>query len=127
MLVVEDLQLGQCPPDPTNPALRSQLISRLGLSQSTVISPMARAGGQNEGVWQLEDGPRNIVLKLVRNVDLGLMLPTETERFVRLAAEHPSMLNDQALTFPQRIFRLKSANPGVGNLDLIVMNKAVGT
>lgn len=86
---------------------------------------MARAGGQNAGVWLLEDGPKSFVLKLIRNQDLGVKLPTETERFLKLAAQHPSMLSDPTLTFPLKIFTLKAMVPA-GNYDLLAMPKAAG-
>lgn len=66
-----------------------------------------------------------MVLKLVRNLNFAIGLPTETERFVKLAAEHPTIINDPALTFPIKIFNLKSPIPGA-SCDLIVMRRAMG-
>lgn len=124
-LSVEEVSCGNQTPDPTLPALRSQLLSRLGVRQTAKISPMARAGGQNAGVWVVEDGSVSLVLKLIRNVDLGVRLPTESERFQKLAASAPAMLTDPSMTFPQKMFRVKGTVPQ-GSYDLLVMPKAAG-
>lgn len=122
---VEDLSCGNGPPDPTQPALRKQLASRLGVRQNASIILMAKAGGQNEGVWALEDGARSFVLKLVRNQDSYVLMPTETERFLQLSAQHTTMITDPCLTFPRMIFRLKATVPA-GSYDLLVMPRAAG-
>jgi hypothetical protein len=124
-LSVEEIVVGPGIPDPTKPEMRSQVLASLGLNPGVSINRMARCGGQNEGVWLLEAGPISYVLKLVRNVNLGIELPTETEKFVKLAAEFPGMLVDEDMTFPIKIFTLKSpvTNP---SFDIIVMRKASG-
>jgi hypothetical protein len=114
-LKVEELAFAHGTPDPTHPSLKSQVLARLGFSPTAIIKPMARAGGQNVGVWLLE----NFVLKLVRNTTHP-GIPTETQRFQKLAAEHPTILSDPALTFPRRIFSFGK------NFDLMVMPKASG-
>jgi len=124
-LQVEDIATAPGLPDPMNPLLRPQILARLGIAPDAAIKKMAACGGQNDGVWLLEASGINCVLKLVRNQNIGIELPTETEKFSRLAAACPQLLYDDALTFPMRIFRLRShvQNP---TFDLLVMPMASG-
>lgn len=112
-------------PNPTMQPLRSQILARLGIAPDASMRKMNACGGQNDGVWLLEANGISCVLKLVRNLQLGIELPTETEKFSKLAAACPDVLFDDALTFPMRIFRLRSqvVNP---TFDLLVMPMAPG-
>mmetsp|Transcript_62749 Transcript_62749/g.99120 ORF Transcript_62749/g.99120 Transcript_62749/m.99120 type:complete len:1087 (-) Transcript_62749:8-3268(-) len=124
-LQIEDIATAPGLPNPMHPQMRSQILARLGIAPDATIKKMNSFGGQNDGVWLLESGGITCVLKLVRNVNLGIELPTETERFAQLAAACPNLLYDDALTFPMRIFRLRSQvqNP---TFDLLVMPLATG-
>jgi hypothetical protein len=124
-LQVEDIAVAAGFPNPTSPQLRSQVLARLGVAPDANLRKMQACGGQNDGVWLLEAGGLSCVLKLVRNLNLGIELPTETEKFSKLAAACPDLLFDDALTFPMRIFRLRShvTNP---TFDLLVMPMASG-
>jgi len=112
--------------DPTWPPLKSQLVSKLGLSQNATVEEMqGHRGGLNEGVWILRDNTQSFVMKLVKGSN-SFGMPTEAERFAKLFNEHPSIINDSSLAFPVKIFRC--AGLGLGKrLDLIVMRKAPGT
>jgi len=122
-LGINDLQVGNGKPDPTQPMVRSQLIAELGLSQRATMTPL-KGGGQNEGIWMLEDGPRSYVMKLVRH-QLPHSATTDADRLVRLASECPNIVDDPALAFPLKMFRCKGPN-GSHSHDLLVMRKASG-
>jgi len=124
-IVVDELQVMAPTFDPTQPPLRSQLLSKLGLGQNAVVQFLPNCGGLNAGLWAVQDAAQSLVLKLVKTQRLGHASPTETERLIRLAQEHPSLLNDPAVAFPTRIF-ICSGMPGNTPHDLYVMRRAPG-
>jgi len=121
-----ELQMGAASHfDPTRPQLKSQLVLKLGLSQSTAVEEMqGHRGGLNEGVWVLRDQERSFVMKLVKGSN-KFGIPTEAERFFKLYKEHPSIINDPSVAFPTKIFRC-AGSALCKRLDLIVMRKASG-
>jgi len=114
--------------DPTLPAAKAQLISQLGLSPAATIDPMQQQGGLNAGIWLLTcpATPATLVLKLVNSQREHPELPTEAERYIRLAREYPFLAQDPALAFPVRIFRCCCREAGGSRHDLVVMPKASG-
>jgi len=111
--------------DPTRQPLRSQLLSRLGVSQTSLLEELkGNCGGLNQGVWVVKDNSQKFMLKLVKGVN-SFGMPTEGEKFFRILNEHPGISTDQTLSFPVKIIRLVSL--GQGKLyELIVMRKAPG-
>lgn len=124
---VEDLQYGTAEFDPTALRCKLQLAAKLGLNQTARIDPLKGpgAGGLNQGMWTLCDGSLAMVLKLVRSQRHHPSLPTETENFLKLARDYPSLVHDRDLSFPMKIFRCRGPT-GNNSHDLIVMNKAPG-
>lgn len=121
---IAEIQVGCGKPDPMQNPIRSQLIVELGLSPH-VNMKQSRGGGQNEGIWTLEDGAHSYVLKLVRHQPVHQQATTDTDRLLRLASEYPCVVDDPDLAFPLKIFRCRGPT-GVHSHDLIVMRKAPG-
>lgn len=82
-------------------------------------------GGQNRGMWVLQDGQRELVLKLVDGARKHKLCPTEAEQCAKTASEHPGIRSDPAIAFPIKVFRCRDAS-GSRHHDLIVMHKAPG-
>jgi hypothetical protein len=130
-LEVEDLDMQSQPLNPQNPAVLTQLVSKLGLGSRTTVAEMQGfSGGLNEGVWFMTDpdqpssGSGDLVLKLVRCHRVASSVPTEAENFIRLAKEHPRIVDDPHLAFPCMIFSCMLS--GQKKNDLIVMRKVRG-
>jgi len=112
-------------PDPAMTPLREKVHAALGVSGSARIETMQGfIGGQNQGMWVLQDGQRTLILKLVDGKRKHHAMPTEAETFVKLARQHPALRSDPALAFPIKVLSCLSAS-GTKH-DLIVMQKAPG-
>jgi len=127
--LVEELQLdSSCGvPDPSLLPLRDQILTLLGItSESATIARMEGfQGGQNQGVWVLQNKQRTLILKLVEGRRRHQAVPTEGEQFVRIANCHPAIRSDPDLGFPIKVFRC-SDSKGLKHYDLSVMLKAPG-
>merc|ERR1719262_582745 len=77
-LEVGELQCGN-QFDPMSTSVRTQLLTKLGLSYRSVIEEMKGfRGGLNEGVWFVKNcGREDLVLKLVRAHRVAQCVPTE--------------------------------------------------
>lgn len=134
-LEVAELDIGSGQFDPTAPALRNQIVTMLGLSQSSTIEEMTGfRGGLNEGVWFLNDptvspasSSRELVLKLVKCTRIAPRIPTEAENFVKVYQQSPKIIADPTVAFPVRIFKCHGPAPERQHrYDLIVMWKCRG-
>lgn len=125
--LVEELQLSSAGwPDPSIQPLREKVFALLGVSDLARIESMQGfIGGQNQGMWVLQDGMRTLILKLVEAKRKHHAVATEAEQFLKLAKQHPAMRSDPALAFPIKVLRCRDAN-GSRHHDLIVMHKAQG-
>jgi hypothetical protein len=128
-----ELQIGAGAFDPLQPALRAQLLSKLGcVGCHAVIEEMQGfRGGLNEGVWFISKASphlsmsQELVLKLVRGRRIDQHLLTEAENFIKIFREHPSVASDPILAFPAKL--LSCVGPGgVKRFDLITMRKIRG-
>lgn len=124
---VDELHVGIGSVDPIQEPLRSQILTKLGLPQSTTIERLAgNCGGCNEGLWKLQDvaSRTSFVLKLVR-CRRGYGMSSEADRFARIYQEHPTIANDPAIAFPIKAFKCVG-RMGDNSHDLIVMRKVSG-
>lgn len=123
---VEDLQYTTPEFDPTALRCKLQLAAKLGLNQTARIEALrGHSGGLNQGMWTLCEGSQVLILKLVRSRRHHPAIPTETENFLKLAKDYPSLVHDTDLAFPMKIFHCRGP-AGNSNHDLIVMHKAPG-
>jgi len=121
-LKMDDLQIGSEGFDPNQPALKSQITSKLSVAGGSAIAALhGSQGGLNEGVWMLRDpcSGTELVMKLVKG-ERG-----EADRYLKLAQSHPSIVSDSSLSFPFRVFRCLRAGCGRA-YDLLVMRRASG-
>lgn len=123
---VEELLFSGSPFDPTVPAVRSTIFEKLNAAKNATIVQMRQEGGLNEGLWTLAGASGSLLLKLVPHQRRHPMMPSEAEQFVRLAREHPSMIDDPALAFPLKIFACREHGREKASFDLVVMRKAPG-
>eukprot|EP00931_Biecheleriopsis_adriatica_P024299 TRINITY_DN1517_c0_g2_i1.p1 TRINITY_DN1517_c0_g2~~TRINITY_DN1517_c0_g2_i1.p1 ORF type:complete len:357 (+),score=80.25 TRINITY_DN1517_c0_g2_i1:66-1136(+) len=121
-----DLQIGSLAFDPRQPLLQAKLIACLGADPaSNIEAKKGFSGGLNEGVWFLQGGCEEIVLKLVKFDPLAPVQLVEEKQFTKLFKELPNIVEDTALAFPFKVLRL--LGPGnVRRYDLIAMKKAAG-
>lgn len=123
---VDDLDYDTPECDPTAPKCHRQLVGLLGLACDARIEPLlGQAGGLNKGLWAVSGSSQALILKLVGSQRSHPMLPTETESFLKLYREYPSLLHDRELAFPLKIFHCRRCG-GNATHDLIVMRKAPG-
>jgi tRNA A-37 threonylcarbamoyl transferase component Bud32 len=122
---VEDLQYNTIDFDPSAMMMKQQIASAVGLSHTARMEAMTgSAGGQNFGTWTLSNGSQSFILKAVRCKRHHAAVPTETENFLKLAREYPSVVHDQDIAFPVKIFRCHG--PAGNTHNLIAMRKAHG-
>lgn len=116
-----DLQIGNQAFDPSNEAIKSQLVSKLGLSTNVTIEALQNStGGLNEGTWRLRSASgHDLILKLV-NASRG-----EGSRYLNLHRSHPGIAQDPVLAFPLKVFNC-SGGRGSKQYDLVVMKRAPG-
>merc|ERR1740129_1951597 len=101
-LKMDDLQISSEGFDPNQPALKSQITSKLSVDGGSAIAALhGSQGGLNEGVWMLRDpcSGTELVMKLVKG-ERG-----EADLYLKLAQLHPSIVSDSSLSFPLRVFR----------------------
>lgn len=124
--LVQELRLDSVGlPNPSMKPLREKVCAALGVTSSARIETMQGfVGGQNQGMWVLQDKQRTLILKLVEGKRKHHAMPTEAEQFVKLARQHPAIRSDPALAFPIKVLSCLSAS-GTKH-DLIVMQKAPG-
>lgn len=131
-----DLQIGEQPFDPAAPAVRQQLLAKLGLAEGTFELITSNIGGLNEGVWYLRTPARasagtpvqvetEFVLKLVCGKRRISSEPTEAENCCTLLKGHPTIQQDLMLAFPLKIFSCFNS-VGVKRYDLLVMRRIRG-
>lgn len=133
--LLEELHIGDGAFNPMQPSIRQQLVAKLGLAASTSVEEMTGfRGGLNDGVWFLSDpaqgsarggGGAELVLKLVRCHRIASAVLTEVENFLKLKAEHPSIVSDPQVAFPCKMFTCLDSS-GAKRHDLIVMRKVRG-
>jgi hypothetical protein len=127
---VRDLRIGENDIDPTKAKVKSQLLSKLGLSSSlqvarfgvTQAGQLIANGFNNAGLWTISDAGGvlpELMVKLVSS-DLG-----ESTKFQKLAAEFPEIGSDQLLAFPLHIVRCITGM-NIQSHELIVMQRAAG-
>jgi tRNA A-37 threonylcarbamoyl transferase component Bud32 len=129
VLETGELQVGSGCFDPSEHALRLQLLSKLGRGGHCTVEAMKGfRGGLNEGIWYVRDpaqgGLKDLVLKLVTCRKLAAIFPTEAESFMRICREHPNIVNDRGVAFPLKV--LACIGPAGKAWDLIVMQKVRG-
>jgi hypothetical protein len=108
-------------------ALLPQILEGLGFAglPAQVEAMQGFTGGLNDGVWFLTVQSRVYAMKLVTSSRKFPTLPTEAENLIRMARQYPHIRDDDAVSFPLKIFDcLTSAGKKVKNL--IVMRKADG-
>jgi len=126
--LLEDLQMNADRFDPTCPQMSVHLLSMLGIQGiSTIEREQHNCGGINHGVWNLSGNntARRLTMKLVDSHRRHPTLPTDAEKFVKLASVCPQIVRDPSLAFPIKIFMLRRPRGGRGQ-DLIVMPQAAG-
>jgi hypothetical protein len=142
-LEVDELDMPSQLFNPQDPSVFSQLSNKLGLGSRAKVEEMQGfKGGLNDGVWYITDpdrapsgpskpgtgnaacGSEQLVLKLVRCHRIASNVLTETENFLRLQREYPSIVDDPHLAFPCKIFSCMLN--GQKQKDLIVMRKVRG-
>lgn len=120
------MQIGSQAFDPRQPQLRAQLIASLGADpDSRIEAKTGFSGGLNAGIWFLQGGGEELVLKLVKFDPLAPAQLVEEKQFTKIYKEHPSIVEDTALAFPFKVLRLLGPN-NVRRYDLIAMKKAAG-
>lgn len=122
---VEELQVTSSH-DPTHdPALKTQITAKLGLSKNSAFRKLPGfCGGQNGGVWVIEDIQNTLILKLVQSRGV-FGLPSEAQKLKQLYDKHPSVTSDVSVAFPFKIFNC--VGPSSEHLhDFIVMRKVAG-
>jgi len=122
---VEELTYAGPHLDPTSPALKSELLSKMNIDPNSVIELLRQEGGQNQGLWALHSPSETLILKLVSGQRQHPCLPTEAEQYIKIARERPSIMLDRALTFPLKIFKCYRQGSDARH-DLVVMRKAPG-
>mmetsp|Transcript_29846 Transcript_29846/g.47689 ORF Transcript_29846/g.47689 Transcript_29846/m.47689 type:complete len:573 (+) Transcript_29846:22-1740(+) len=124
---IENVHVGMGGGDPTQEPLRSQVLAKLGLPKEAAVTRLTGfCGGQNQGVWVVQDpsGQRSLVLKLVPS-RCHLGMPSEADRFERICRDHPSIENDPTIAFPIKVLKCVG-HAGVNFHDLIVMREVAG-
>jgi len=120
------LRLGGSPFDPALHHVRSQLLAALGVCQSCSIKASEGfSGGMNEGIWFVDDGRDQLVLKLVKFDPTQPAQFVEADSFQKLYKETPELATDESVAFPLKILTIL----GSGNRrqhDLIVMRRVPG-
>lgn len=113
-------------PDPSVAPFRQKVCAALGVSEPARIEGLLGcAGGQNQGMWVLQEARRTLIIKLVDAKRKHRSLATEAEQFSKIAQQHPSICTDPSLAFPIKVFQCRDA-AGARHHDLIVMHKAPG-
>jgi len=123
---VEELLFSGTPFDPTVPLVRTLILEKLKAPKNATIVQLRQEGGLNEGMWVLSSSSGSLILKLVPHERRHPLMPSEAEQFVKLARDHPAMIDDAALAFPIKIFGCREQGREKPSLDLIVMRKAPG-
>lgn len=123
---VEELLYSGSTFDPTVPGVRTSLFEKLNAPKQATVVLMRQDGGMNEGMWVLNSPSGSLILKLVPHERRHPMIPSEAEQFVKLAREHPAMIEDAALAFPVKIFACREQTREKPSFDLVVMRKAPG-
>jgi len=120
------LRLGGGPFDPALYHVRSQLLAALGVSQSCSIKASEGfSGGMNAGIWFMDDGRDQFVLKLVKFDPTQPAQFVEADSFQKLYKENPELATDESVAFPLKVLKIL----GSGNSrqhDLIVMRRVQG-
>jgi len=106
-----DLEIGSMCPEISQPPLRSQVLSVLGLPISADVERLKGAqGGLNDGVWRVRSGAQDFIVKSVASTHPmdgpGAIMHSEAEKLVRLAREHPELAEDSDVAFPVKIVRM---------------------
>jgi hypothetical protein len=83
-------------------------------------------GGQNEGIYFLttSGGVKRFCLKVVKSPRKFENVPSERENYLTLLARFPSIMDDNSLAFPRKVFQLISSRSAL--FDVIVMPVAPG-
>jgi hypothetical protein len=126
-MTVEELRMDGDIFDPCRPQLRSLLLERLQVPQSSVIEALQdNPGSFNDGVWIVVDSnSTGLVLKLVPHIRQHHARATDTEKFINLQKQCPHIVTEFSLSFPLKIFQLRGPR-GNRCKDLIVMRRATG-
>jgi len=113
-------------PDLNQQILRRQVLSALGLPQSSkLVRAKGFCGGLNAGIWFLSGEGGEFVLKLVKFDPMAPAQLVEEKQFAKLYKEFPDIVDDDGLAFPCRVLRIFGAS-NVRHHDLIVMRKVQG-
>lgn len=121
-----DLSVGSSVDPVQDPSLKSEILSKLGLSQSAQVERLSgNCGGLNLGVWTIYEHSRQqtLILKLVSSQ--GNFGPSEAEKLRLLGHKYPSLASDNAVAFPVKIFSCVDPS-GKRSHDFIVMRKVLG-
>lgn len=120
------LRLGDGRFDPALPHVRSQLLAALGVSKSCSITASAGfSGGMNEGIWFVDDGSDQLVLKLVKFDQSQPAQFVEADSFQELYRLIPELASDASVAFPFKILRILGSR-NCRQHDLIVMRRVPG-
>jgi len=114
--------------DPCRQPLQGQLFQKLRLQPDARVEPIrGPIGGCNAGMWTLRDGSQCFMLKLVRILPafMGPSRTPESEKFAKLARDHPEMVRDPSLSFPFKIFHCLGKGSSKTH-DLVVMRWVSG-
>jgi hypothetical protein len=106
--------------------LKQKLCAALHMGQDARIESMSgNWGGQNQGMWVLQDSQRSFIIKATSAMRRNAAFPSEAEAFAKIAQRHPMIRTDPQLAFPVKVLLCRDAS-GARQHDLIVMHKAPG-
>jgi hypothetical protein len=127
--LIEDIAMDGSSLNPQE--LLTKLRGKLGVSATARVESMpglsgfSGGGGQNKGIWMLNDSTSTLVCKLVTGSRKHPSIPCEAESLAKLASEYPGIRSDPSLTFPVKVFGLTDPRSGM-RFHLLVMRKAPG-
>lgn len=125
---VEDLHVVDSHDPNRDPSLKAQLLSNLGLFEESCIIKRVRGrcGGQNEGVWTIQDNQHHnmLIAKLVQSRGF-YGFSSEVQKLEAIYKAHPSISSDASVAFPLKAFHCVGPNASHYR-DFVLMRKASG-
>lgn len=135
-LRVAEVRLGSGSFNPKQPHLQMQILQRIGAHHGATIETLegtVHGGQQSANVWHIGRDPclradgsnHELVLKLVSSSRVAEGFPTQTENFLKLYKDYPTVIEDTNVAFPSNILHCIGRD-NVRQHDLIVMRKVEG-